>query len=410
MDNILPLSIPQRLPLQIPLQQSVSSASSMPLSPRGSFSSNTSIVKYAESYRLLMEHQRQVHEEERSLWQIERQELQARVAELESTLRKCQISHLSNVSSPTAISSQIGTTFIDVTNKSSRSMSESTGDEYWRGAGGKSNAQPTRTFSDPEIIPTKIPERWMPSIAEDESTDNTKVTKDRQQKLRHKPSIDGVKIDKNLDGIIFKPGGLPPEIVKNIMTPQSLSPSDVDSPNRVSPGRIELPSENKLTADDLYTKYAGHTPLARMDHNIGSQTVSDVPTPTQVEREQPPLEPRPSFVRPPNERADSYFPAIPESIDEDPELEGPLGLQNDKAADANFLEELDCKLEKVASEPRELAEPSPPSSTAKLEKTKDDKDSDTSFDQGEPEPKLRIKRSMNFGSRFGSSHVGRIFD
>ena len=357
-----------------------------------------------------MEHQRQVHEEERSLWQIERQELQARVAELESTLRKCQMSHPSIVSSPTTISSQIGTTFIDVTNKSSRSMSESTGDEYWRGAGGKSNAQPTRTFSDPEIIPPKIPDRWMPSIAEDESTDRAKVTKDRQQKLRHKPSIDGVKIDKNLDGIIFKPGGLPPEIIKNIMTPQSLSPSDIDSPNRVSPRRIELPSENKLAAEDPYTRHAGHTPLPRMDHNIGSRTVSDVPTPTQVEREQPPLEPRPSFVRPPNERADSYFPTIPESIDEDPELEGPLGLQNDRTADANFLEELDCKLEKVASEPRELADSSPPTSTAKLEKTKDDKDSDPSFDQDEPEPKLRIKRSMNFGSRFGSSRVGRIFD
>ena len=407
MENIPPLGNPQRFPLQIPFQQPVSSASQMPISPRGSSSSNTSIAKYAESYRLLMEHQRHVHEEERSLWQIERQELQARVAELETLVRKHQQSHLSNVSSPSAVSFHTGMEF-GGSIKSCRSMSESTGDEYWRGAGGRSNAKPTRTFSDPEIIPPKLPDRWMPSIAEDEPTDKVEVTKDRQQKLRHKPSIDGVKIDKNLDGIIFKPSGLPLEIVKNIMTPQSPSPSDAISPTGALPSQIRLSSTNRLTAEDLYTKDAGHTPLARMT-DIDSHSVSNVPTPTQVERERPPLEPCPSVNRPPNERADSYFPAIPEPINEDPELQGPLGLRNDEAADADFLEELDCKLERVASEPRELSEQRAiDSSITKKGKSIENKDSDNSFDQDEPEPKLRIKRSMNFGSRFGSSTCGKV--
>ena len=408
MENVPSLDNPQRLPPQIPLQQPVSSASQMPTSPRSSFSSHTSIAKYAESYRLLMEHQRHVHEEERSLWQIERQELQARVAELETIIRKHQLSHPSSFSSPLGASFRTEMTFGDLTNKAPRRMSDSTGDEYWRGAGGKSDAQPTRKFSDPEVIPVKLPDKWMPSIAEDESTDEAGVTIDKQQKLRHKPSIDGVKIDKNLDGIIFKPSGLPPEIVKNILTPQSPSPPHAESPTQALPSHIKLPLANRLTAEDLYTKDAGHTPLARMV-DTGSQTVSDVPTPTQVEQEQPPLEPHPSVTRPPNERADSYFPTISEAIDEDPELRGPLGLQNDGPIDASFLKELDCKLEKVASVPQEVHVSSPIGSpSTKQEKVNEDNNSDSSFEQDEPEPKLRIKRSMNFGSRFGSSVCGKV--
>jgi len=83
-------------------------------------------------------------------------------------------------------------------------------------------------------------------------------------------------------------------------------------------------------------------------------------------------------------------------IDENLELKEPLTLHNDVAEDNSFLHELNSKLE-VAK--LENLEPT----VVHLEKAV------TAVDQPEQEPKLRIKRSMNFGSQFGSSACGKGF-
>ena len=140
-----------------------------------------------------------------------------------------------------------------------------------------------------------------------------------------------------------------------------------------------------------------------------------------------PSEPRPSvsFVRPPNERADSYFPSAPivEESEGDPELKGPLALKNESKDDNNsFLNELDSKLLDVAKHsPSPLVGADDPgaedSSTigdgddkARDEigaKENEDGDDAKSLDEGDSEPRLKIKRSMNFGSVFGARSCGK---
>lgn len=255
----------------------------------------------------------------------------------------------------------------------------------------------------------------------------------------HKPSVSGAGIDKDLDGINFKSSIMSPIPAKNVMTPQSPSPQ-TSSPRLLSPGTIQLPSSRFEKSLDPYTKDAGHTPLARQAYfnADGASSESDGATPTQLETERPPLEPHVSFGKLPSERSDTYFPVAEEqpriekdkprngggksrdeenrpqdgenaddgkdrsrdgedkSPDEDPELKGPLALDNSNGEDSHFLNELDSKLLQAA---RSKAF-SPPSVSLDREDSPDKDGKD--FEQPEQEPKLRIKRSMNFGSAFGA--------
>ncbi|MCJ1353967.1 MAG: hypothetical protein MMC33_003954 [Icmadophila ericetorum] len=414
----------------LPLQQSVSSASQMPAFPstRISPSSHTASAQYVEQYRTFMEHQRQVHNEERALWHLERAELHGKIGELEAIVRSYRLQYGSTVSSPPAETHTAGSYG---SHSASIRSHVSTGDEYWRGAGGKSDAQSTRTFSQ-SSNDSKTDERRMPSIVEEGEKTVTLREKQAMEiigsskngKQDRACSIDGSKIDKNLDGISFKFKALAPSIVKGVTILQSPSPLTCDSPARASPGSIVLPSSTLLAADDPYTRDAGHTPLVRHVAQDDGSTISESLTPTQPEQELPPLEPR-STVRPPNERSDSYFPPAPEINreppattveDDDPELKPPLTLRNfNDKEDKSFLSELDAKLLQAACSSAFLleAEKSP---TGEAEKSGLDKenapagDDEDDGNKSEPEPeiKLRIKRSMNFGSAFGSSRCGKI--
>ena len=368
-----------------------------------------------------MERQRQTFEEERALWNIERTELHEKIAQLESSLRKhrpissCQTSSSfdKSVSSFQSHSSFLG---ILSNNGSSHTSATTTGDEVWRGP--KSDVKPTRTFSDPTTQFSRPGGRSrMPSIAED-TTCGQKDSSNVQIGL-HKPSVSGAAIDKNLDGINFKPSTLSQVSTKKVMTPQSPSPR-TSSPSRLSPRTIQLPPSKLEAPVDPYTKDAGHTPLARHAYcsTDGASSDGDGTTPTQQEMERPPLEPHASRVKLPSERSDSYFPIAEEesqdenhdprdkedkSRDEDPELKGPLGLGNGKnedEEDKHFLNELDLKLLQAARSDA----PSPSAidlgSEGSLEHGKD-------FEQPEHEPKLRIKKSMNFGSAFGAKPLGK---
>ena len=319
-------------------------------------------------------------------------------------MRQLQHRSYSDIISPTGISSfALATSGSFSSNRGSRTTSGSTGDEFWRGAGGKSDAVPTRTFSESsEYSITRSEGRWMPSIAEDHSSGQTVVsrqTSHESPERHHKPSIDGAEIDKNLDGISFKSSAVAPSIAKSIIIPQSPSPlqsSPLSNPPEQSASEI-------LAVADPYTRDAGHTPLVRgLSPNVFLDNTSEQATPTMPEQGSQVREPRPSIVvsRQPNERSDSYFPPPPETIEEDPELTAPLGLQNQDSEDTTFLSELDSKLLQAAKS----TVFSPPESDPSSEPKKENK---TETEQSENEPKLRIKRSMNFGSVFGASKCGK---
>ena len=362
-----------------------------------------------------MERQRKVHSEERDLWHIERKELEEKIGRLEVSLQRYQAISSSQATSPIEKSGPAanGSFWSLLSTEESRSTSASgPGDEVWRGP--KTDVQPTRTFSGNSTQPHKSGDR-LPSIAENAHTRNRKEASEHstnKQGAPHKPSINGADIDKNLDGITFKASGLAPGVVRNIMTPQSPSPGSA-SPSKVSPGTIPLPSNALEAPEDILIKDAGHTPLARRSYfnNDGPSSTgsTDADTPTQPEMERPPLEPHTTAVRLPSERSDSYFPPVPDEPEpignEDPELKGPLGLTNDASKDSKFLSALDSKLEQAANSSDHLD--SPAVAGASNTTSEERGDDVPGFEQPDHEPRLRIKRSMNFGSAFGSKSCRR---
>lgn len=111
-------------------------------------------------------------------------------------------------------------------------------------------------------------------------------------------------------------------------------------------------------------------------------------------------------MRPPTERSDSYFPAAEDnSNDVDPKLSGPLGLTNEEGEDKQFLSELDSKLLRAA----QIDMFEPPAVAGASNMVGSAKEEEKEFEQPEAEPKLRIKRSMNFGSVFGARNCGKGF-
>ena len=410
---------------RVPRSQSVSSASPLPGSSiRMSTSPQAASARYVKQYQAFMEHQRQNFDEERALWNTERMELHEKIALLEGSLRQYQSNASSQMSSPVKRShsaSHNKPAFWNLSNKDAfKHISATTaGDEVWRGP--KPDVQPTRTFSDPTTQSTKPGDRSrLPSIAED-TTCGRKDSSDMQLGF-HKPSVSGAAIDKNLDGINFKSSTLSPIPPKNVMTPQSPSPR-TSSPPLLSPGTIELPFPQFEAQLDPYTKDAGHTPLARYFNPDGASSEGNGVTPTQPEIDRPPLESQGSFTKLPSERSASYFPGVEdeaqdeqfnpagqndeledtedESRDEDPELKGPLALDNSKGEDDPFLLELDSKLLQAAR-----SEAFGPPSTDLDTEDPSIKD-EVAFEQPEHEPELRIKRSMNFGSAFGAKSCGK---
>lgn len=408
--------------------QSLTSASGLPGSPsRTSVFPRVASARYVKQFHAFIEHQRQTFDQERALWNIERMELHEKITRLEEILSRYHAKPSSQVSSPTRKSNtapQSNNSFQSFlsTDGSSHTSTSTTGHEIWRGS--KPDVQPTRTFSDPTIQTAKPGDRSrLPSIAED-TTCGRKDPSDIQPGLR-KSSVPGAEIDKNLDGINFKSKTLSPVPIKNIMTPQSPSPR-TSSPSRLSPKTIQLPSFDLEAPLDLYTKDAGHTPLARRTYINADGPSSDGngATPTQPETDRPPLEPHVSFARLPSERSDSYFPEVEDeawdekdnsvdekqkprdgedkSRDEDLELKGPLMLDSSEGENNSFYRGLFSKLTQVADELEASGSPDVGSN----EETSPDK-VEEDFEQPEHEPKLRIKRSMNFGSAFGAKTCGK---
>ena len=342
-----------------------------------------------------MDRQRQAFDEERALWNIERTELHEKIVHLDSTVRRMQGRNSNQLSSPThrnGSPSSVPWKLPSVTESPT-----SSGDEFWRGAGGKSDAQPIRTFSESSSQSTRPAER-LSSIAEDAMAFKSGRSFSNGSNIEAagpQLGISGSNTDHSVDGITFKSAGNAPALFKDLNALQSSSPKP--SPSRLSPRSIPLSLDQLGQPSDPCTKDAGHTPLARRSSVISRAASSDPSTPLQPETERPPLEPRASVAKVPSERSQSYFPDVAD-VSEDPAMKKPFALHNDEAEDSSFLSALNSKLEVAKSENLE------PTVVHDLE----DND-DTAAIQPEPEPKLRIKRSMNFGSQLGSSIRGRGF-
>jgi len=365
--------------------------------PNLSSSSQLASTRYVHQHRALMDHQRKVFDEERDLWQIERSDLLDEISRLKAKLRQLEGSSTSRVISPTG-RHESGTSFLGFSGLSSSSSSRhtSTGDEFWRGAGGKSDAQPTRTFSDLPTPLSKIGDR-LPSISENE------LPRARRSLLTdcisgaNKPRNPSIHSGADIDGVTFRSSSSASSSGASIMSPQS------PSPLRTAPGSLPAPTPQLGVPIQCNTIHAGHTPLARgFGYNTdgsASAISSSTTTPTQPEIERPPHEPRASFVRPPRERSDSYFSGVSTNMNEDPQLNEPLGLGNRNPSETqSFLEAVDSRLTEVADSEDEQANNSAEGSRngngSALEQS--------ASGYSDAEPKLRIKRSMNFGSQFGS--------
>lgn len=374
-----------------------------------SSSSHLASPQYVHQFHALMDKQRQVFHAEHDLWQIERTELHEKITQLEASLRRYRTLCGSQVSSPTESNGSGTRDPPNVEKANELKPAVGTGDEFWRGSGGRRDAQPVRIFPSSPDTSSKVEDRWT-IVARDPQAHKPGLTAfpiiSIDSGLLSKASIRGIEEDKNLDGITFRKSSLALTITESAVTPPPSSPPQSSPLAQRTPGTVSLPSSLLTAPCDPYTKDAGHTPLAPKSEyssyeDLGA-TLTGLTTPTQPEMELPPLDPPTSVVKVPSESADSYFPDLDELKDGDIELREPLGLKNNGVHDKDFLSELDSKLLKAARSENLRSEP-----------TKSGKenigDEEKICSQADPEPKLRIKRSMNFGSQFGTSTLGKGF-
>lgn len=388
-----------------------------------------------ERERKAFEEERKLFEDERKLWNTERTLLQTKINDLEAIINnkkgeKRRYSNKSTRSSAQSFRSDYGqfSSFNSVSGPRVSSTSNIS-PPIWEGP---ENAAPaSRVFSDlnsqatnPFIEEqTKHTNGHLPSISEtgsfpglEKEISPSSVPPDRPMSIPIR--ID--KIDKNLDGITLKSTALAPSFVAKVVTsevtqPQrSLSPSSKPAGSgglRVGMDGLLLPLDEKLKL------HAGHTPIAidtAGSTGPTSNQTTEIPTPIQ----EIPLAPASTTCRPPprpTEKSDSYFSSIADEDqdpmrnnegegkeNEDPELTGPLALSsNNEHEQSNaFLDTLDAKLMMEAKRYVES-----PESTQFDENDQPGGPAGTQDDEG---LRLRMRKSTNFGSAFGSSRCGNI--
>lgn len=350
---------------------------------------------YTHHYKQVIYDQRHAFDSERVLWNVERADLLETIAALEIQLRQHQPSRFD----PSGLGDYPG-------GPNWKNPTTSSGNEVWRGTGGQSTVPPTRVPLDWNSNRRGSSDFGTSGIASDYDTSGFfpplppgRSLSERRSlsNLSHSPSRLGANAQNQFDGIIFKS---PPKIMQGgYSSKTAAAPSQTFSPTHPSSReRLKLPPL-KEEPDNL-TRHAGHTPLPRMVPGLDGTTSvidSDLPTPSHTVQQRPPMEPRASVAKIPSERSNSYFPEPADEYDQDPELQGQLSLKNDASEDTDFLSELDSKLAQAAK-----SSPSTKSRTNTKRRGPPMEDEDV-FDQPEPEPKLRIKRSLNFGSQLGGN-------
>ncbi|EER37506.1 conserved hypothetical protein [Histoplasma capsulatum var. duboisii H88] len=332
-----------------------------------------------QSLRFSFERERAAFAEERKLWEKERSIMIHRITELEQERKRGS----SRIEKPRMASNPSG--------KEGRQTQDV--HHVWEGSSPTLN--PTRVFwqGDEEQSPRSSihsksnnhgPE-LAPSL--DEALSLTTRPVDRYAAVGVPIEL----VDSSLDGITLKSTALSPDILTRTT---STSPSDAVSPSRnraLDPKLVETRKPAQLVLSELgpseenLVRDAGHTPMIAIKPDVGTSGVStEVGTLTTDS----PLAPQQT-----RELGETYF----STVDEDPALQGPLGLKHDKEQDIEFLEALDQKL---LEEARKIAKPGPLSGSCELERSvSGDEEPST---QPEPEPDIKFKHSTNFGSAFGT--------
>lgn len=413
----------------VPLLPPVPSASQV---PKQSFritnpTPSVDITAYFEQCRNVNEQLRSTHEQERKAWEIERTALRTRIADLEFMLNKATGGkrRLSNESSTFTtrsfksdfhVPSFAGANGVrhhnTISNVPLEHLKQENGKPVWEPA---SPAPATRVFSHDDDVPP----HHLPSISEDGPLDSLS-----KQTSHEKKTIPIQELDGTLDGINVKSEGVRSSFNKVISPIVVASP--VSPKQALEPPRLSLDSSSLLDPlDAKLTRNAGHTPLV-FDGPISSSATTDGGATPQPEK---PAAPAPTTRPPlrPKENSNSYFstddihaPEPPPLQDQFPEtailegdeelepqfepeddkpLTGPLMLDPSGKSEAshNFLEKLDDKLEEVV---RKSLSSSPNHSPSRKEQPEKQENEDEGF------PKLRLKKSTNFGSAFGNTKPG----
>jgi hypothetical protein len=416
----------QSLATSVPLLEPISSASRL---PRQNIrikdtTPDLDMSTYMEQSRLLLdsqrlnfEREREVFEKERKLWNAERAMLKSRIADLELNRNKKNTARrrFSNDAPSASVESfRNESDQLSVFNsfRTSRGSSEPHGAApVWETP--DMGSKVTRVFSSEEKQPQlKRPasvSHSLPSIAENAT--------ERPVSPRSVP-VPVAMLDSSLDGITLKSAGLESSFVK-VISPPSTSPDQPPSPGPHLHKEEKLPRVNMhglLSPNDpILLKNAGHTPMD-FSGPVISEPASGAESRKSPECPVPPIKyeswrtSKPKApAMPPSERSDSYFSSAieTETDDEAPhengdmELKGPLTMDSnhEKGQDNQFLNQLDAKLLAEAQRPRQpsMAESDGKSGFGKL---------DDEVDDGGP--RLKLKKSMNFGSAFGSKNCGNI--
>ncbi|KAJ5495170.1 hypothetical protein N7539_000286 [Penicillium diatomitis] len=373
-------------------------------------------LSYIDQSRELVEAQRAHWDSERALFALERQLwvkertlLRAKISELESMVQ-CQRSTSNYLNTHTFKPSFASPQYSD----SHDSLPSA---QVWEGS--SPGHRPTRVFLDegmavkPHMSPVSIGHNSEPPSLDAALSPRARAVDAQLPNISIPVPIE--KVDSKLDGITLKSTALPPNVVARVITPPSPSPLEAPSPapatepaRPVRPG-MEHRNSLKLRLSDLgppnenRVRDAGHTPMAVIEVDVSLGTTENA-SPTELsaiepqgvdeEEEEAPLAPAATQVHQPSEHAGSYFPDVPD----DPALQGPLGLINDKEHDSKFLSELDSRL---LSQAKRIL------STTTIDEDLEEPDDEES-PNGEPEPEIKFKKSTNFGTAFGLSSLGKV--
>jgi hypothetical protein len=224
--------------------------------------------------------------------------------------------------------------------------------------------------------------------------------------------IDISHLDPKLDSIPLKPTAVPPKIVEQVMSDSS---SKIRSPlgaNHSPPKKLDPNNLGPLSAPEtMLTRHAGHTPNASLSKfDLDSGVISGEETPTQeshspkdfyvtattVAAGQNVLRTNPLLLQ--AEGLDGVV-----DVEHDIALKGPLALEaNGGIKSDEFLKEVTARLEEVK---RNI----PPTERSSVMSDDDNNDegvvgmlAEENEDDDEPEVKLRLRKSSNFGCEFGS--------
>ena len=282
----------------------------MASSQNGTSTPTIASATYISHYNSYIEKERQAREEERAMWDLERNALNERIRRLEMDVKRLEAVTLNQRA---LLAKQIPTHTFPNASKNA------------------STCQSSDNFS---LIPGA-------------QTTEKRILKDPIPQNDYKISL--LKYDtRDLEGIPLKiPFVNPPPKILFKSSPE-LSPCS-DSPPPTKPLRqARLPVMNKLNSDP-YTCDAGHTPSVRDTQSTrdadGANDV-DAPVKSQVGNAQTlDSETELSPVKRPSEGQESYFPDLEEADkcgvgDPDPALTGQLGLTNEKEKDIAFLNEV----------------------------------------------------------------------